>query len=144
MKNRELTVDTKRVINGKEFGTQQGIHPNMFHGTGLFLYKLVSGRGRAKEEVIVKYDSSYPAHRIAKDLQALRLCFDSLEDYHSYLNEFLGHWLPNSNSATDRVEAIQNSVDRFKSVSTGTRNWTKADELLSELSDILNGSITNE
>jgi hypothetical protein len=110
----------------------------MFSGSGLHLYKLVCGRGRTKEEVIVKYDKSYPAYRISKDLDALRICFDKLEDYHTYIKEYIGQHLPNPDNATSKLKAITDSVFRFKSESTGTRNWTKADELLSELQTILN------
>ena len=112
----------RRTIDGKDFGTQQSIHPAMLAGNGLHLYKLVCGRGRTKEEVIVKYDKSYPAYRIEKDLSALRICFDKLEDYHDYLSEYLGAWLPLEDNATSKLKAITDSVFRFKSTSTGTRN----------------------
>jgi len=136
--------NSKRIINGKEFGTQQGIVAAMFHGTGLFLYKLVSGRGRAKEEVIVKYDSSYPAHRIAKDLQSLRLCFETVEDYDDYLKESLGHLLPNSYDAVAKLEGVEYIVDKFKLLSTKSRDWTKANSLIIELDNVLNAGLTNE
>jgi isocitrate dehydrogenase kinase/phosphatase len=116
----------------------------MFSGNGLHLYKLVCGRGRTKEEVIVKYDKSYPAYRISRDLEALRICFDDLETYHSYISEHLAQHLPNPDDATSKLKAITDSVFRFKSESTGTRNWTKADELMAELQTILNQGEHND
>lgn len=129
-------------ITGINYPYRETINAYMFSEGGYVRSRLIGGRGRAVRQVDVHYHTDYPIDLINQVLKEVKLAHGSIYTYSEWIqaNAPKIQWgLP---PKRDRLTEISDIVAHYIDNSKDTRNWTVANELLKELTEVF--EVSNE
>ena len=113
----------------------------MFTEQGLDRHRVLGGRGRSPEPVIVHFDSRYPIDLINQILNEVKQALSDDDKYQDWVAQSeLYSKLTRECDSELKLEAIDKLMDRYLSESNNTPHWDKANKLLIELQQILGGN----
>jgi hypothetical protein len=130
-----------RTIRGIDYPYREKISGYMFTEQGLDRHRVLGGRGRSPEPVIVHFDSEYPLDLIKGILDEVKQALISEQKFNQWLID--SRILKPAISDKDdfiKLQRISQIIYQYRTESTKTPRWDKANKLLIELQQILGGN----